>query len=74
MTYVIERNIPLPARTGRKRSKHRLLLAKMAPGDSIVVANRAELTAIYNAGRKAEMPVTARRQEDGTWRMWRVEA
>jgi len=46
----------------------------MAPGDSIVVADRGELTAIYNAGRKAEMPVTSRRQEDGTWRMWRVEA
>jgi hypothetical protein len=74
MTYVIERNIPLPARAFGKRSKHRLLLAKMAPGDSIVVADRAELTAIYNAGRKGGIPVTARRQEDGTWRMWRVEA
>ena len=74
MTYVIEKNISLPVRTSRANSKFKLLLAKMAPGDSVIVSTRAELTAIHNAGRKSGMPVTTRRQDDGTWRVWRVRA
>ncbi len=66
----IDKGIPLPARRADKRTS---VLLRMETGDSIVVPDYDEMNRFSTTARYHGVPITRRRQPDGTYRVWRLE-
>ncbi|MEP7071928.1 MAG: hypothetical protein ABI839_06040 [Verrucomicrobiota bacterium] len=66
----IHKGIPLPARRADKRTS---VLLRMEAGDSIVVPDYDEMNRLSTTARYHGVPITRRRQPDGTYRVWRLE-
>ncbi len=73
MQYQIEKGIVMPERANLRREKSplRLALEQMEIGDSIVV-DRDHESRVHPLARNAGINIAARRQPDGTTRVWRV--
>jgi len=74
MIYEIEQGIPL-----RASGKWTRLAEKMKVGDSVLVANDIEAKALkcsmisYYKSKGISIGTAARNQNDGTFRVWRLE-
>ena len=74
MIYEIEQSIPL-----RASGKWTRLAEKMKVGDSVLVANDMEAKALkssmisYYKSKGVSIGTAARNQNDGTFRVWRLE-
>ena len=68
----IEKNIPITLH-GTRTNGHASLAREMEAGDSVLCQTMKEVVsvraAIYRTGHKA----VARKQVDGTWRLWKVK-
>ena len=61
----IEKGVPLPER----RSKYPVL--EMEVGDSVVLKTLKRVCSMRVSAEREGIKLTARRQEDGTYRVWR---
>lgn len=71
MTYIIERNIPVPPKSysTKKWGKWQLLAEKMEVGDSIELSKQSEVKALYGALKKNNKRCI-QRKIDGKLRVW----
>lgn len=74
MTYIIERNIPVPPKTTGPRSagKWQQLAEKMQVGDSVELDKQIEAKSLYGALKKASKRCI-QRKINGKLRVWRIE-
>ena len=73
--YEIEKDVPVPI-----GGKWKPIVAKMEIGDSVVVTNDMEAKTIkacihtyFKKEENVEVATAARRLEDGTFRVWRLD-
>ena len=74
MTYLIEKNIPIPtkpSKAGRKKGALRIALEAMEIGDSIVV-DSTKLTVTRSTMYQLNLKARTREASDTTTRVWRV--
>ena len=68
--YVIEKDVPIT----RGKPKTKYPFGKMVVGDSFAVATNDKVTpAASNFGIRHGMKFSILKQEDGTYRVWRME-
>ena len=80
--YEVEKNVPYP-----RKGAWRFIAAEMTPGDSVLVADESEATALTHAittywnkqnaswandVTRRKAQSIKRKQENGTYRVWRV--
>mgnify|MGYP003624866453 FL=1 len=72
MTYIIEKNIPLPPTNNRGREKSELWYAveKMEIGDSIVISEK-DHKQISQMTRNLKIASVGKRLNENQWRIWR---
>ena len=72
MTYIIEKNIPLPPTNNRGREKSELWYAveKMEIGDSIVISEK-DHKQIAQMTRNLKIAYVGKRLNENQWRIWR---
>jgi len=71
MELTIEKDIPVPQRRGGRASKFDPLL-DMEVGDSVVVDNYRDAASAQMFLSRHERVMTMRKQEDSTYRLWRI--
>jgi hypothetical protein len=71
MELVIEKDIPVPQRRGGRSSRFDSLL-DMEVGDSVALDNYREAASAQMFLSRHERVMTMRKQEDGTYRLWRI--
>jgi hypothetical protein len=74
MTYIIERDIPVPPKAFgvRKSGKWKQLAEKMQIGDSVELEKQSEVKALYAALRNINKR-GIQRKINGKLRVWRAE-
>lgn len=77
--FKIEKNVPLPPPRKHQTTTLRLSIAAMEVGDCLVIPagvysekNRGGASAATGLGRRLGFTLTARRQPDGSVRVWRT--
>ena len=72
--YTIDKGVPVPERINHVKGVWAPVLAAMEVGDSVVVASRKESDRLLSAIRNAGFKNCVRKQDDGTFRVWKLEA
>ena len=70
MKPIIEKNIPIPRRQGKKAT-WAALVDNMDVGDSVLVNNGSERASLTNASKAQGYEVTTRKEDD-KFRVWRL--
>jgi hypothetical protein len=72
MTFLIEKNLPLPPKKTRANPKHTDFLKSLEIGDSFGVEQKKELYPFYHAAKKINIKLAFRKQEGEKYRIWRI--
>ena len=72
--YTIDKGVPVPEKSHGYKGVWSPVLGAMEVGDSIVVATRKESDRLLSAIRNAGFKNCVRKQLDGTFRVWKLEA
>lgn len=68
----VEKNVPIPAGAdGKAGAPRKYPFGTMEVGDSFIVASGK--VNLHSCATKAGIKITQRKQEDGTYRIWRVK-
>lgn len=73
MKKKIESGIPCPQKINNHSSKWLATICQMKSGDSVQVRNRSESNSLAYAMRYHGIIANARKQFDGTYRVWRFD-
>ncbi len=64
----IEKNVPIPVRSGRWKD----ILRKMELNDSVLLTKVAEVTALYRAANHLGFVVCSQKEDKAGWRVWLI--